>query len=57
MGFLVVAVLWGAKGGHSPQKFSSPLRWPPTFLESYKIVNFEYIADCKYLRIRKMYKE
>ena len=32
-------------------------RWPATFLERHKILNFEYTAYYKYLRISKMYKE
>ena len=40
-----LAVLRGARGGHGPQKFSWPLRSPtPTFLEGYKILNFENIV-------------
>ena len=33
------------EGATTPQKFYWPLRWPPpTFLEGYKILNFEYIV-------------
>ena len=47
----------GSQGDHGPQKFSCPLRGPLIFLERYKMLNFEYTVYCKYLRVRKAYKE
>jgi len=45
----------GSKGarGHA----SSKLFLDPTFLQRYKILNFDYIAYCKYSRLRKVYKD
>ena len=40
-----------------PRNFLGSFVGPSTFLERYKILNFEYIVYCKYLRTRKMYKE
>ena len=45
------------RGPRPPRNFLGPFVGLPTFLETYKILNFEYIVYYKYLRIRKMYKK